>query len=134
MDKTEYLYQLEARKNSPAFSEFMDQYRRIKGCPVTATMQLIGGKWKPIILYMILHEVNRFGELQRIINGISKKILTEQLRQMEADSLIDRRQQDAKPLKVTYHLTPLGQTLLPVLDTVCNWGLDESHKLSKTAD
>jgi len=91
-------------------------------CPVTATMRLIGGKWKMIILWCITNEVNRFGELQRAIPAITKKVLTEELRALESDGLITRTVYPGLPLKVEYHITSLGETLRPMLNSMANWG------------
>lgn len=127
-NRINYLQELETRKRSPAFDEFMAQYRQINGCPVTATVRIVGGKWKPIILYMITHDVNRFGELLAIVEGISRKVLTEQLRELETDGIIYREVLREKPLKVAYGLTDKGQTLLPTLDRMCEWGLTQTPR------
>lgn len=91
-------------------------------CPVTATMQLIGGKWKIIILWAISNNVNRFGQLQRAIPSITKKMLTSQLRALEADGLINRKVYPIVPPKVEYSITPLGETLRSVLGAMGDWG------------
>ncbi len=98
-------------------------------CPVTATMQLIGGKWKIIILWAISNQVTRFGELQRAIPSITKKMLTSELRALERDGFISRTVQSVRPLKVEYDITPLGDTLRPVLGALGNWG--ETYALPK---
>lgn len=90
----------------------------------------MGGKWKPVILYLIVHEVNRFGELLRVIDGISKKVLTQQLRELEADQLIHRQVYEQLPAKVEYRLTEEGKILLPILEVMCQWGLKQSPKYS----
>ena len=130
MDQNRYLQRLEKQKNSPAFTEFLAHYRQINGCPVTATMDVIGGKWKPVILYMIDHEVNRFGQLFQLIGGISKKMLTQQLRELEADGLIDRKVYEQLPAKVEYRLSQEGLTLRPILEVMCGWGLRQSSTVS----
>ncbi len=91
-------------------------------CPVTATMQLIGGKWKIIILWAITNNVNRFGMLQRAIPSITKKMLTSELRALETVGLISRKVYPVVPPKVEYSITPLGETLRPVLNAMGNWG------------
>ena len=91
-------------------------------CPVTATMQLIGGKWKMIILWCITNDVNRFGELQRAIPDITKKMLTSELRALEQDGLISRTVYPVVPPHVEYHITPLGETLREVLNAMSRWG------------
>lgn len=89
-----------------------------------ATMQLIQGKWKIYILYDI-HEnkVARFNQLSRSIKTVANKTLTNQLRELENDGLISRHVFPQVPPKVEYSLTKKGQSLIPVLDVICNWGL-----------
>ncbi len=91
-------------------------------CPVTATMHLIGGKWKIIILWAISNNANRFGLLQRAIPDITKKMLTSELRALEADGLISRKVYAVVPPKVEYSITALGETLGPVLNAMGAWG------------
>ncbi|MBI5653619.1 MAG: helix-turn-helix transcriptional regulator [Chloroflexi bacterium] len=104
--------------NSGPFDPITSPYR----CPVTATMQFIGGKWKIIILWAITNNVNRFGELQRAIPSITKKMLTSELRALERDGFISRKVYPVVPLKVEYSITPLGDTLRPVLGAMGDWG------------
>lgn len=91
-------------------------------CPVTFTMSKIGGKWKPIILYLITKGGNRFGILQRGIQGISKQMLTKQLRELEADKILNRKIFAEIPPRVEYSLTPLGESLLPIIKSMRLWG------------
>lgn len=89
------------------------------------TMQLIQGKWKIYILYYIAeHEETRFNQLSRDLPQVSKKTLTSQLRQLEADNLIQRLVTPGYPLKVEYKLTNLGESIIPVLNVICDWGND----------
>ena len=104
--------------NSSSLDPITTPYR----CPVTATMQLIGGKWKIIILWAINNNVNRFGELQRAIPSITKKMLTSELRALERDGFINRKVYPVVPPKVEYSITPLGDTLRPVLGAMGDWG------------
>lgn len=101
-------------------------------CPVTATMQVIGGKWKIIILWAVTNGVNRFGALQRAIPGITKKMLTSELRALESAGLIDRKIFPVMPPKVEYSVTPLGETLRPVLNMMGEWG--RQHVLTENVD
>ncbi|MEM7103978.1 MAG: helix-turn-helix domain-containing protein [Bacteroidota bacterium] len=94
----------------------------LEQCPVTFTMGKIGGKWKPIILYLISKEANRFGILHRGIEGISKQMLTKQLRELEHDGILDRKIFAEIPPRVEYSLTPLGKSLLPVIASMKKWG------------
>ncbi|MEM9131228.1 MAG: helix-turn-helix domain-containing protein [Actinomycetota bacterium] len=91
-------------------------------CPVTYCLSVIGGKWKPIILYLVVNGVNRFGVLQRNIDGISKQMLTRQLRELEADDVLDRHVYPEVPPRVEYTLTAKGRSLLPVIGAMRDWG------------
>lgn len=94
-------------------------------CPVTAMMELIGGKWKPVILYALQSGTRRFGEIAIRIPGISRKVLTEQLKELERDGLVSRKQYKEIPPRVTYTLTKLGSSLSPVLKTMARWGQEK---------
>jgi len=102
-----------------------------KLCPIEETVNLIGHKWKVLILRN-LHDngIQRFNELERGINGISQKMLAQQLRQMESDGLIIRKVYPEVPPKVEYYLSELGNSLKPVLDSMNVWGTSyiESNK------
>ena len=91
-------------------------------CPVTTTLSVIGGKWKPIILYTLYNETKRFSEVKRLIPLISQKMLTQQLRELEADNIIHRQVYPVVPPKVEYSLTKYGRTLIPILDAMAAWG------------
>lgn len=98
-------------------------------CPVTALFMLIGGKWKPIILYCLRHDTRRFGELAARISGISRKVLTDQLKELERDGLIKREAHKEIPPRVEYSLTPFGESLSPVFQEMETWG--NIHLLKK---
>lgn len=91
-------------------------------CPVTTTLSVIGGKWKPIILYAIKKETKRFSEIKRLIPAISQKMLTQQLRELEDDGIVHRRVYPVVPPKVEYSITDYGGTLMPILDAMVAWG------------
>ena len=95
---------------------------KVSDCPVTFTMSKIGGKWKPIILYLIDKGGNRFGVLHRGIEGISKQMLTKQLRELEADGLIHREIFPEIPPRVEYSITEKGRTLFPIIKSMSAWG------------
>ncbi len=91
-------------------------------CPVEATLDAIGGRWKVLILHELFKGTSRFGELHRGLHGITQKMLTQQLREMERDGLIHREVYMQVPPKVEYSLTALGKTLHPVLEAMHLWG------------
>lgn len=93
-------------------------------CPMEATLDLIGGKWKGVILFRLFAGPMRFGELQRALCKITQRTLTGQLRQLEADGLVFREVFAEVPPRVEYSLTPLGRTLKPVLFTLAKWGIE----------
>jgi DNA-binding HxlR family transcriptional regulator len=94
-------------------------------CPVTATMALIGGRWKTIILYILSDRTRRFGEIAARMPSISRKVLTEQLKELEADGLIRREQFKEIPPRVEYSLTELSLSLAPVLAEMAAWGKEK---------
>ncbi|WP_048158669.1 helix-turn-helix domain-containing protein [Methanosarcina sp. WWM596] len=111
-------------------------------CPVEVTLDVIGGKWKPLILWQLRAEKLRFSGLKRSMQGISPKMLTKQLRELEGDGLVLREAYPEIPSRVEYSLTEFGKTVLPVLDALFEWGngylereyiLDKNEEV-KTAD
>ena len=94
-------------------------------CPVTASIELIGGKWKTIILYSLLSGTRRFGEIAVRIPDISRKVLTEQLKELESDGLIVREQYKEIPPRVEYSLTDLGKSLSSVFRELEIWGTED---------
>lgn len=91
-------------------------------CPVTAAVDAIGGKWKPLIIHYLLQQTCRFGEMRRHIPAATQQMLTLQLRELERDGLIHREVYAQVPPKVEYSLTPLGRGLAPVIDQMTIWG------------
>jgi len=102
----------------------MDRIREKTQCPVTATIQLIGGRWKTIILYTLTAGTKRFGEIAVRIPSISRKVLTEQLKELEADGLILREQYKEIPPRVDYSLTEMGKSLSAVFRELEIWGTE----------
>lgn len=90
-------------------------------CPVELSIKIIGGKWKPVILWQLSEKTKRFGELKRDISGITVKMLAQQLRELEQDGIISRKMFNEVPPRVEYSLTDMGRTLGPVLKTMCEW-------------
>lgn len=99
-----------------------NKYDCNKGCPVEATLEVIGGKWKGIILYHLLERTYRFGELKRLMQGITQHMLTKQLREMEADGIVHRRVYAEVPPRVEYSLTKTGESLREVVMLMRDWG------------
>ena len=94
----------------------------LSACPVETTLSLIGDKWKVLILRDLLTGTKRFGELKKSIGTVSQKVLTAQLRDMEENGLVHRQVYAEVPPRVEYSLTPLGQSLKPILDAMYSWG------------
>ncbi|MGB0560839.1 MAG: winged helix-turn-helix transcriptional regulator [Spirulinaceae cyanobacterium] len=99
------------------------------GCPIEAALEVMGGKWKGIILYHLLSETLRFNEIRRLIPEVTHRMLTKQLRELEAQDLISRTVYPGVPPKVEYAITEYGKTLSPVIYALQVWGL---HHLEKT--
>ena len=93
-------------------------------CPVSSMIQLIGGKWKPVILYCLRSDTRRFGEIAARMPSISRKVLTDQLKELENDHLIIRQQFKEIPPRVEYSLSELGKSMSPILAEMEKWGLE----------
>ena len=103
-------------------------------CPVGATLDLIGGKYKALILWHLAKSKLRFSQLNKLIPGATAKMLTQQLREMEAQDLIHREVYPVVPPKVDYSLTDLGKSLMPVLIAMRDWGSEYLHKKNITSN
>ena len=90
--------------------------------PVEATIQLIGGKYKSVILWHLMNKTLRYSEIHKLIPKATNKMLAQQLRELEKDGLINRKVYLVVPPKTEYSLTEFGKTLTPILDELCNWG------------
>lgn len=91
-------------------------------CGLDVSLEIMGGKWKPLILYHVQDGPTRFSEIRRLIGGISEKVLAQQLRDLVAMSVLERRDHHRVPPVVDYSLTPFGQTLVEALIPLCEWG------------
>lgn len=100
-------------------------------CPVEVTLQLIGDRWKVLILRDLMDGTKRFGELKKSIGSITQKVLTSNLRAMEADGLLTRKVYAQVPPKVEYTLTETGYSLKPILDSMASWGENYKNNNSK---
>lgn len=96
--------------------------RKDVGCPVETTLEVIGGRWKVLIIHHLLERTCRFGELRDLLKGISPRTLTRQLRELEASGIIDRFVHQQIPPKVEYSLTKVGLKLKPILMAMHRWG------------
>ena len=98
----------------------ISQYR----CTVAVTLEVIGGKWKSLILWHLSFKTLRFSQLQRRLSTVTQKMLTQQLRELEADGLVHREVFAEVPPRVEYSLTELGRSVVPILKMMCQWGKD----------
>ncbi len=112
----------------------MANFNEETDCPITATLEFIGGRWKTIILFFLSHGTRRFGEIAVRIPAISRKVLTEQLKEMEKDGLILRVYFKEIPPRVEYSLTDLGKSLSLVLKEMEIWGRDYAFKLKRPTE
>jgi DNA-binding HxlR family transcriptional regulator len=101
------------------------------GCPVEACVEVIGGKWKGVILFHLLGGTKRFNELSRLMPVITQRMLTRQLRELEADQVFERKVYPEVPPKVEYSLTEFGKTLEPVLKTLQGWGVNYLEQITQ---
>lgn len=102
----------------------MTQCKREFHCPVDTTIDMIGGKYKSLILWHLLDTTLRFGELRKLISQATPKMLTQQLRELEESCLIIRTVYPVVPPKVEYHLSDLGRSIRPILKAMYDWGAD----------
>jgi DNA-binding HxlR family transcriptional regulator len=101
------------------------------GCPVEACVEVIGGKWKGVILFHLLGGTKRFNELSRLMPAVTQRMLTRQLRELEADRVVERKVYAEVPPKVEYSLTEFGKTLEPVLRTLQGWGVNYLEQITQ---
>ena len=101
-------------------------YDCAEGCPVEAALELIGGKWKGVVLFHLVDDTKRFNELRKSIGSVTQRTLTKQLRELEADGLISRTVYPVVPPKVEYALTEKGLSLVPILIALRDWGTEHA--------
>jgi DNA-binding HxlR family transcriptional regulator len=97
-------------------------------CPVEATLKVLGGKWKILILFHIDGTPKRFSELKRLMPEITEKMLAQQLKELEKDQVINRKVYPQVPPKVEYSITKYGKTLQPVIGAMCEWGMEHRKR------
>jgi DNA-binding HxlR family transcriptional regulator len=108
-----------------------DNYHCNFGCPVEAALEAIGGKWKGLILFHLQSQTRRFNELRRLLPDVTQRMLTRQLRELEADQIIHRQVFPEVPPRVEYNMTEFGETLSPILSALHRWGNDYLDQLTK---
>jgi DNA-binding HxlR family transcriptional regulator len=102
------------------------------GCGLEAALAVVGGKWKPIVLWHLAPGPRRFGELRRLVTGISEKMLIQQLRELEADGVVVRRGFREIPPRVEYSLTEFGVSLGRALKPLCDWGREHMERIARS--
>jgi DNA-binding HxlR family transcriptional regulator len=100
-------------------------------CGLDAALAVIGGKWKPLILFHLAHGSRRYGELRRAVGRVSDKMLIQQLKELQSDDIIDRLDYQEIPPKVEYSLTRFGETLAKALAPLCVWGTEHQKDVAK---
>ena len=101
------------------------------GCPIEACLEVIGGKWKGVILFHLLAGTRRFNELRRLMPAVTQRMLTRQLRELEDDGVVSRVVYPEVPPRVEYALTSFGRTLTPVLEGLRAWGADYLEEITR---
>ena len=104
------------------------------GCPTEITLDVISGRWKVMVIFWLLQEKRRFNQLQRDLSGITHRTLAKQLREMEADGLVEREDFGEIPPRVEYRLTTLGRSLEPVLAAMHEWALQHGTEIRRSAN
>ena len=102
--------------------------KNIQNCPVAVTVNIIGSKWKLLILRDLLSGTRRFGELRKSLEGISQRVLTQSLRDLEADGIVSRKVYAEVPPRVEYSLNEKGETLRPVIAAMAEWGIGYQNR------
>ena len=100
------------------------------GCGLNSTLRIISGKWKPLVLFFLRDGAKRYGELKRLTQGVSDKVLIQQLKDLEADRVITRTDYKEVPPRVDYSLTPLGRSLADAIVPLCTWGTENAAQMA----
>lgn len=109
-------------KKEPSGNSPRRRANAVTGCPLTAALAAVGGKWKMIIIYWLAESPKHFAALRKLMPSISQKVLTQQLRELESDGLVLRDPKGAVPAPVEYSLTDYGRSVLPLIEEVRSWG------------
>jgi DNA-binding HxlR family transcriptional regulator len=105
--------------------------QHVYDCGLAAALAVVGGKWKPLVLWHLAPGPRRFGELRRLVTGISEKMLIQQLREMEGDGIVARKDYQEIPPRVEYSLTGFGVSLGEALRPLCDWGREHMERIAK---
>ncbi|MGD1840845.1 MAG: winged helix-turn-helix transcriptional regulator [Thermonemataceae bacterium] len=97
------------------------KYQKADDCPIAASIHVIGGKWKPIIIWVLMKKSYRFGELHKTISGIALKVLSRQLKELQEDGIVDRKAYPEVPPRVEYSLTEKGKSLSDIMNSLAHW-------------
>ena len=100
-------------------------------CGLDAALAILGGKWKPLVLFHLAHGVHRYGELRRAVGSVSDKVLIQQLKELQMDEVIERIDYKQIPPKVEYALTPFGRSLAKALAPLCAWGTEHMRDVER---
>lgn len=100
------------------------------GCGLNATLRIISGRWKPLVLFFLRDGPKRYGELKRLVQGVSDKVLIQQLKDLEADRVLARTDYKEVPPRVDYALTPLGRSLADAIIPLCTWGTENAAEVA----
>jgi len=100
------------------------------GCGLNATLRIISGRWKPLVLFFLRDGPKRYGELKRLVDGVSDKVLIQQLKDLEANRVLVRTDYKEVPPRVDYALTPLGRSLAQAIIPLCTWGTENAEEMA----
>ena len=128
MSKTNISSPVSSIKKAPA-GNYALRPNPVSGCPLTAALAAIGGKWKLIIIYWLAESPKHFAALRKVIPGISQKVLTEQLRELVNDGIVRRQPTGAIPAPVEYSLSDYGRSVLPLVEEVRLWGRSHLERM-----
>ncbi len=109
----------------------MTKQAHLFSCGLEAALAVIGGKWKPLVLYHLAKETLRYGELKRAVGAVTHKVLIQQLKELEADGVVRRVDHHEIPPRVDYSLTKFGQSLAQALAPLCQWGTDHGREIER---
>ena len=121
---------MESNKKAPSGNGARRRPNPVSGCPLTAALAAIGGKWKLIIVYWLAEAPRHFAALRKLMPDISQKVLTEQLRELVGDGIVSRRPTGVLPSPVEYSLTEYGQSLMPLVENIRLWGRGHIERLT----